>query len=340
MKKTVFVLICTCLVIPFTLQAKKLADLPELMKPQRMVVDGNRLFIVEGTSIYIYSLKDYKLIKKFGKTGEGPGEFKINPFGGPGLVPVAISQYILVNSSGKLSYFTKDGKYIKELKIPPLAVLRPIKDNFIGTGYIVDQKRQELKLCIILFDSKLNKIKQLYQSDVTINVQAVKNLPFDPFTYKVHQEKIFIPDTKDGFIIRVFDSYGKEVYQIKKDYTPLKVDDAYKKRILDWYKNEPLIKNFWEQVKDTIKFKRDFPPIKDIAIDCDKIYVFTYKKQNDLGECIILDLEGKEQKRLFLPLPPDFPLTPICYAIQNDRFYTLVENKDGESWVLDVEEIK
>jgi hypothetical protein len=340
MKKAVFVLICTALVIPFTLQAKKLADLPDLMKPQRMVLDGSQLYIVEETSIYIYSLKDYKLIKKFGKTGEGPGEFKVNPFGGPGLVPVDVSQQLLVNSYGKLSYFTKDGIYIKELKIPPFTVLRPIKDNFIGSGYIVDQKRQEVKLCIILFDSNLNKIKQLYQSDVTINVQAVKDLPFDPIAYKVHQEKIFIPDTKDGFIIRVFDSNGKEIYQIKKDYTHLKVDDAYKKRILDWYKNESPVKNLWEQIKDTIKFKSDFPPIKDITVDSDKIYVFTYKKQNDLSECIILDLEGKEQKRVFLPLPPDFPLTPICYALQNDRFYTLVENEDGECWALDVEEIK
>ena len=340
MRKIALAVICTCLVISFTLQAKILADLPELMNPQRMVVDGNQLFIVEGTSIYIYLLKDYKLIKKFGKPGEGPGEFKINPLGGPGLVPIALSQQLLVNSYGKLSYFTRDGKYIKEQKTPPFTVLRPIKDNFVGTGYVIDLKKQELKLCISLFDSKLNKIKQMFQSDVTINVQAVKNLPFDAFTYKVHKDKIFIPDSKDGFIIRVFDSYGKEIYCIKKDYTPLKVDDAYKKRILDWYKNESLLKNYWEQVKNTIKFKNDFPPIKDITVDCDKIYVFTYKKQNDLSECIILDLQGNEQKRLFLPFPPVYPLTPICYALQNDRFYTLVEDEDGESWKLDVEEIK
>lgn len=339
MRKIVFALICICLVMPFTLQAKKLANLPELLKPQRMVIDGNKLFIVEGTSIYIYSLKNYKLVKKFGKMGEGPGEFKINPFGGPGLVPLPHAQHLLVNSFGKLSYFTKDGKYIKELKIPPLTILKPVKDNFIGSGFITDQK-PELKLCITLFDSKLKKIKQVYQSDVTINVQAVKNLPFDAFTYRVHKEKIFIPDTKNGFVIRVFDSYGKEIYRIKKDYTPLKVDDAYKKRILDWYKNESLLRSFWEIIKKTIKFKRDFPPIKDIAVDCDKIYVFTYKKQNDLVECIILDLEGNEQKRLFLPFPQVFPLTPICYAIQNDRFYTLVENEDDESWILDVVEIK
>ena len=47
--------------------AKKIATLEELIKPDIMFIGDDRMYITEGASIYIYSLKDYKLIKKFGK---------------------------------------------------------------------------------------------------------------------------------------------------------------------------------------------------------------------------------------------------------------------------------
>ncbi len=43
---------------------KKTVTLPEIREPERMVLANNRLFITEGTSIYIYSIKDYKLVNK------------------------------------------------------------------------------------------------------------------------------------------------------------------------------------------------------------------------------------------------------------------------------------
>ena len=56
--------------------AEKAAVLPELSDPASFHIDGERIYIVERTTIHIYSSKDYTLIKKFGKRGEGPGEFR------------------------------------------------------------------------------------------------------------------------------------------------------------------------------------------------------------------------------------------------------------------------
>jgi hypothetical protein len=42
-------------------------------------VDKNQLYITDGASVFIYSLKDYQLQKKFGKRGEAPGEFLVDP---------------------------------------------------------------------------------------------------------------------------------------------------------------------------------------------------------------------------------------------------------------------
>ncbi|MCP5105464.1 MAG: hypothetical protein GY950_18905, partial [bacterium] len=58
----------------------KVIPLPELMKPEHpLYFDKTQMYVIEGTSIYIYSLTDFKLVKKFGKQGEGPKEFILDP---------------------------------------------------------------------------------------------------------------------------------------------------------------------------------------------------------------------------------------------------------------------
>jgi hypothetical protein len=339
MRKTSMFIVCSLILATLStleLNAKKLATLEELMKPQYMAVDDDKLFITERTSVYIYSMKDYRLLKKFGKPGEGPGEFKINPYAGPGLVLYPYPDHLLVNSQGKLSVYSRDGDLIKEMKSPPFVILKHLKNNFVGSG-IITKGEEGFFLCVNLFNSKLEKIKQIYLSDIPVNLVSQMNLPYTPFVYRVYKDKIYIPEGMGT--INVFDSNGKKLYSINKKYEQLEVDNAYQKRILRWYKKESPLKAFWEVLKKKITFKSHYPALKDLAIDNDRIFLFTYKKQKDLTECIILDLEGNEQKHIFLPFPDVFPLIPICYSIDNNRFYTLLENEDEEMWELHMEEI-
>jgi hypothetical protein len=75
----------TMLIVSFTFafinlsHAKKVANLPEVMKPVSIAVDGSQVFIADATkesTIHIYTLKPFTHTKTFGKPGEGPGEFK------------------------------------------------------------------------------------------------------------------------------------------------------------------------------------------------------------------------------------------------------------------------
>jgi hypothetical protein len=50
--------------------AGRVIPLPGLLKPQRIYIDQEQCFITEGATISIYSLKDFKLQKKFGKRGD------------------------------------------------------------------------------------------------------------------------------------------------------------------------------------------------------------------------------------------------------------------------------
>ena len=59
------------------LYAQKAAILSELLNPRYMIVDNHQVIISDYPNIYLYSLEDFKLKKKIGNKGEGPGEFYI-----------------------------------------------------------------------------------------------------------------------------------------------------------------------------------------------------------------------------------------------------------------------
>jgi hypothetical protein len=71
----------------------------------------------------------------------------------------------------------------------------------------------------------------------------------------------------------------------------------------------------------------------------DRIYVFTFKKAGEETECIILDLAGKEQKTIFVPLPENYGGFQYPYDIRDNYFFGLVENEDEETWELHIKNL-
>jgi hypothetical protein len=67
------------LTFPASTDAGKVVPLTQSGKPNSITVDKNHVYITDQGSIAIYSLKDGKLKKTFGKKGEGPGEFRLLP---------------------------------------------------------------------------------------------------------------------------------------------------------------------------------------------------------------------------------------------------------------------
>lgn len=77
-KVTMFIVLIMFVLINFS-YAKKVANLPEVMRSVSIAVNGSQVFIANGTkesTIHIYILKPFTHTKTFGKPGEGPGEFK------------------------------------------------------------------------------------------------------------------------------------------------------------------------------------------------------------------------------------------------------------------------
>ena len=110
MKKLFIILITFFILISASVTGEVIATLPDLLNPTGLVIEDENMYITQDITVYIYSLKDFKLKKKFGKKGEGPQEF--NQFAA--ITP--LKDKLLINSMSKISYYTKDGEYINEIK--------------------------------------------------------------------------------------------------------------------------------------------------------------------------------------------------------------------------------
>jgi hypothetical protein len=336
--KKIFVFILLLCLSTFT-QAKKVAILQEVSRPDAIAAGNNRLYISEGASVYIYTLKDYHLEKKFGKKGEGPREFNVSPVSAP-LVVYPYNNKIYISSVAKLSVFTKDGEYIKETKVLPNILCIPIGNGYVGTGTTVDEKNQQVS-SVNFYNEKFEKVRELYATDLQIGPSFTISFPFHSSNFISYKDRIYLAAGKEGFVIDVYDANGIKLYRIKKDYQPLKLTAAYKKNTENWFKTHPVYKQVWDALKSRVSYKDYFPAFRDILVSGDRIYVLTYKMQNHDTECIVMDLQGNEQKRVFLPCPRNLGLDlHPKYTTHHRDFYTLVENEEKEAWELHKKEIK
>jgi hypothetical protein len=331
-------LILLLLLATFVVSAK-IVPMPDIIKADIIKVDGHDLVIAEGAAISIYSLKDFKLIKKFGKEGEGPQEFKT--FMGFGLTVDIYPEHILVNSIDKISYFTRKGEFIKEKKIPAGTSVTSFQGKFVGSAIQFDQKTGP-KMAFSLYDSKGEKLKEICSHPLPLlkgkGTVTLLDLLAGIFPrYQTSADRIFIGG-KQQFEIDIYDSEGNFLKSIKRDCEKKELTGDDKKKFLEVYKIHPIYKNFWESLEKAINVPDYFPAYKTFLVSNQKIYVQTFKKKDGKTEFLIFDLNGKYLKTTFLPLVFQDIITPYLFTIDGGKLYQLAENED-EEWELRISEI-
>jgi hypothetical protein len=324
--------------------------LKKISKPQGLEVHGNSAFVVEGATIYVYSTTDKILLRKFGHSGEGPGELKIIPFLANSMT--IFPDFITFESVDKIIYFSKSGKLIKEEKKSILFTQKcPVGKNFVVRKRVIKNKTQYST--INFYNPITGELKELHRQIFGGTKQWEVNMIPDAIHFRIYQDKIFIEKSPEGFIIDVYDSFGNKLYRINNPYKKISVTDDYKKKALRLLKEDPFIKNqhpgFWETFEKKSKFlyPDSFPAIQDFVIDDDKIYVQTFNKKNKKEQYTITDLKGRFIKHVFLPTVKKPGLTEQMmgtgnktYSIHNSTFYYLVENNNNEEWEVHMEEIR
>ncbi|MGD2090169.1 MAG: hypothetical protein PVH61_28590 [Candidatus Aminicenantes bacterium] len=323
--------------------AAKVAVLSELQRPASITVDGSQVFITEDINVYIYSTKDHSLQKKFGKEGEGPQEFKrhINPRGEYIRISVQPKE-ILVNSIGKISYFTRKGDFIREMKVMmSTGGYIPVGNHMMAFG--MAYKEQTRYITLNLYSPQCVKEKEFFRA--TAPLQEGKFI--DPvkmsvgklvITIRVEDNKMFYRG--DDQKIYAFDENGNQIYSITPEYEKVKFTEELKNRYINFSKNDYRYKYVYEQDKNRIKWPDYFPLIRDLRVANKKIYVITFKSINDKKECYIYDsADGKFIKKVFIPLAEKNVQELYPYTIKNGKVYQLVENLNEEEWELHVIDI-
>jgi hypothetical protein len=317
--------------------AKKVVTLKEINQPKMMAISQSRIFITEKTSIYTYSLKDFKFQKKFGKEGEGPREFKISH--GEAGIKISMSQdKLLVNSAAKLSYYTHGGDFIKEIKVTPMTYFIPAGGKFVANG-LAKTSGPAPNLVVFLWEGDFKSKKALFKTDVPMGMGVKISVPAYNFKYLVNNDKIFLASGKENIRIKVFNLKGNELYQVQGETKAVPMNARLKSDIINFYKTDPGYKDFWPYFKTVIEFPKHLPGLKEFLVDRDKIYVQTYEEKSNQYKWIIYDVAGKRIKSIFLPIGKTSPVAASPFTIHKGKYYYLKENFDSENWELFIEDL-
>lgn len=330
--------ICCFFIMVFlaaSLFAIQVVELPDISKPHLIRVEKDRLFIVEGTTVFIYSLQDFHVIEKFGRQGEGPGELKSFV----SSLEVG-ADYILINSSGRLSWFSRNGKFLKQKKDVALGHnYKILGEGFVGMRML--REKDGIYFSVNIFDSDLNKIREIhrYRHPFFSHDRKINPVNLRMSSYFVCQKKIYL-DMENG-IIQVFDQKGEHLYSVTCEFPTVKMTPEKREKSLKFWKSD--LKAEYEVYKERLEFPATFPVIKDLQVADDNIYVITHREKMGKNELIILGLKGELIKKTWVALADVNMLLPHLlnyYTIQNHRIYKLVDNADKEIWELHISKLQ
>lgn len=310
----------------------KTAPFRDLGKPNYISVDGNRVYIADGAAVSIYTLTDFTLIKKFGRAGDGPQEFKQRI-----TFMDTQSDRIFLVSPGKVSYFAKDGTFINEFRTLSSDMrVKPLGEGFAG-GRVMNENNV-LYISLGIYDAELKKIKEVHKKEMEVQVGGKGTKVFAHILpFHVSGDLLFIAKG-DDFVIEVLDKSGNKQCAITYDYKPLKVTDADKNRVMDFLKTNPETAPYLEMLKPII-FPDYFPAVQNYYVADGKVYVFTYKRGEGKSEYFIFDTKGKFVKTSVIPYAFMNPVDEYPAAIKDGKFYQLIENEETEAWDLHINEI-
>ncbi len=342
MKKFVFILLF--LFLFFLLvggsYARQAVSFPELNRPFSITVNADKLFITDGPVVYIHSMKDFSLLNKFGKAGEGPGEFKVFATINQGSVVLALKgDKIMVTSLGRVSFYTLNGEFVEQKNIQSLfgfGIIRPFDTRYVGLGAAGDANKQYFTLNF--YDPEFKKGDEMiriiaFQGGKSINPINIGILP----AISTSNDRVFFLDYEGA--IHIFDQVGKKLLEVSlsnilKNYSQEKITEERKNKYIQYFLSDPRFKPQFERDRNNVKFPDTFPKIRDFRVEGNKIYAVTFRELHHQKELVILDQEGHLIKKMMVSLGEINPRELVPYTIKDGTLYQLVENPDTEEWEL------
>ncbi|MCP4152463.1 MAG: hypothetical protein GY757_32290 [bacterium] len=308
----------------------KTVPMHDVFKPHFMSADKTQLYICQRNNILIYSLKDFKIKNKFGKLGEGPKEFLSAPRAN------AQTRQLIISSPMKLSLYSKNGEYIREVKTEGFIYgeVMPLNDLYVGMGFSFAQGNGS---SITIYNSKMKKEKAVF----SINPVKKRFRRFSfTFLFRTNGKNLFVAKSND-LNIDVFDKNLNKLNSITKKYSPPQCTKERKRVLIETFDSSPKKSpGFYERLKKQTVFPDYFPAIRDFTVADGKVYVQTYRESDEKSEFLIFDENGTYLKTVFLPGVCERLYLSAMYTIQNNKLYSIIDNVEEEMWELHVVDFK
>ncbi|MFC2154876.1 hypothetical protein ACFLRB_00080 [Acidobacteriota bacterium] len=329
------------LILALILSGEKIAELSNLGRPEIIAIDGETLYVLEDAFVYMYSLKDYRLLNQLGKKGNGPGELK--PLPNYKIQMEVDKSNILLNSYSKMVLYTKAGEFLKEKRFPFIALqVISIGAKYAVTKSVFNEKgSNSVGLCF--FDNEFKQNKTVYSRNYphykkSGRIDMLPNLVF----IRQYDGKIFAFDQNGDFTIKVYDSSGESVRTVQADYTKQKLTQTFIDKTWEWAKKDIRLRNLSEKMRRMAYFPEYFPVMKNFKVDGNKIYVHTYEKKMDDNQSlfIIVDFNGKILKKIYLKGADINTIEFSAYTFKEGKYFYLFENPETEKIELHVENIQ
>ena len=326
-KRTPLSLIFLFLVMPIFMTSQETV-LKNVFDPGMIHVQEEELILVDGATVFVFSLPDVSPKLSFGKKGQGPGEMTSTPYIYNSAIPFLEAYF--VDSQEKVLYFLKDGTYVREKKKPiGVSSIVPVGKNFVGSKLSVFDGKTQYQT-VVLYDTHFKIIKELARDiSPAQSAKATTELPLDALNFTVYRDNIYVERSREGFLINVYNSDGELIRQIRNERKRKSIGGKEKKELLENFKNDPSIKAFgFENVlRETKLIYPDYlPAITGLVIADDRLYVKTSQKYVVPAEFMVLDLEGDELGRFQISGLTETPYVAHLNNV-NVKYYTISQGK-------------
>ena len=315
------------LMIPLTVLSQE-AVLENIFDPGMITVQEREMIVVEGPTVYVFSLPEVSQKLSFGKKGQGPGEMSSLPYIYNRSIPCPEGYF--VDSLEKVLYFSKDGTFIREKKKPiGVSSIAPVGRNFVGSKLTVIEDKTQFQT-IVLYDEQFEILKELARDiSPAQSVKATTEIPLDALNFAVYEDKIYVEKSRRGFLIEVYTSEGELTREIRKDIKRRSIGGREKRELLEDFKEDPSIKAFGfdNVIQQTRLVYPDYlPDITGFVIADDKLYVKTSQKYAVPTEFLVLDLDGKELGHFQVSGMTEIPYVAHLNNV-NVKYYSISQGK-------------
>lgn len=258
--------------------------------------------------------KNGEYLRTIGKKGQGPGELRL-----PSHMHITSRNEIMVSDAlnKRLTFYSLQGEFIRDLSTAEEFIARSdidSKGNILGfrIEHDPEKSRYELKK----FDKDLNYLFTI----ITFPYKLPNPRIIEPFSlslrYDVANNDNIIVGYPDKYNIQIFNSEGKLIRRIEKEYIPIEITKdeiiEIEEEMKRWLGDRELV------------IPRYHSAYRTFAVDEEnRIFVGTWERTED-GKRYYYDVFDSEGKCLAI-----MPLNVRPWIWKKKKLYTVEEDEEG-----------